>query len=292
MARYYTAIIDAIGGSEMHLCTCSLGGRDPRVIFTDELMQSLRAWLEEAKQLAADDRMVSARLRKVDASQEYAERFLEYLRLRERALAETPGQRRYELALEALRAIETLYGEIATDRRKWEGICHPGSYHWRGELDRARKLANPPPAPVGRKLRDLPTRWRFALDSQEVGVKQTWFALDFDDSAWTEINVGQYWEDQGHPDYDGVAWYRLAVALTEADLAQPLLIGFEGVDAEAWVYLNGREIGRHDGWDEPFAVLVPADAARVGDRTLIAVRVRDGSAKGGIYGKVSLARPQ
>jgi hypothetical protein len=292
MARYYTALIDAIGGSKEHMCLCSLVGHDPRLIFTEELMADLREWLTQAQALAADDRMVTARLRKVAASQEYAERFIEYLNLRDVALAEPPGQKRHELAVQALEAIESLHDEIAADRRKWEGISGPGSYHWRYDLRSARKLAEPPPLPVGEKLRDLPLKWRFALDPEGVGVGEEWFAADFDDAGWAELNVGQYWEAQGHADYDGIAWYRLAVELTEADLAEPLLIGFEGVDAEAWVYLNGREIGRHDGWDEPFAVRVPADVGLAGAENLIAVRVFDSSNNGGIYGRITLARPK
>ncbi|MGC9316699.1 MAG: sugar-binding domain-containing protein, partial [Armatimonadota bacterium] len=133
-------------------------------------------------------------------------------------------------------------------------------------------------------------QWRFALDPENLGVEQQWFAPDFDDSDWARIRVGDYWERQGYEDYDGIAWYRLPVEITEDDVAEPLLLGFGGVDAAARVYLNGEEIGEHDGWDEPFAVEVPRDLVRVGEQNLIAVRVSDTSANGGIYGTVSLAR--
>lgn len=293
MAAYYTALIEAIGGTQQHMCLCSLGGHDPRLIFTPALMADLRARLDKAQELAAGDRLVSARLRKIAASQEYAERFIAYLDLRDRALQAAPGAERTALAREALHAIEALHDEIGADPRKWEGVSSTGSYHWNTDLRAARVLAQAaPPLPVGERLRELPLQWRFALDPERIGIDQRWFAPEFDDSGWTTINVGQYWEDQGHAQYDGVAWYRLSVEFTAAELAEPLLLGFEGVDAEAIVYLNGQEIGRHAQWDAPFALRVPADVARAGAPNLLAVRVLDTSSKGGIYGKVVLARPR
>ena len=295
MAKYYTTVIRTLGDTDTHACTCSFG-RKGREVFTDELLAELRGLLEEGKRLAQDDRLVSARLRKVDTSQEWAERFARYFDLRKAALELPPGEERHQAAVRALEHIEALCDEVTRDRRKWEGVAPSGTggdtRPWRPLLDQARKLAQPPPAPVGEKLRDLPLKWRFAVDREDVGIKQGWFAPDFDDSGWAEINAGQYWEDQGYKDYDGIAWYRLMVPITEADLAEPLLLGFEGVDAEAWVYLNGQEIGHHDGWDEPFAVKLSGDRVKAGEENLIAVRVKDGSAKGGMYGKVTLARPK
>ncbi len=126
---------------------------------------------------------------------------------------------------------------------------------------------------------------------RRAGERERWFAPDFDDSGWDTISVLDYWENQGYEDYDGVAWYRVQVEITEEDIAEPLLLGFHGADASATVYLNGTKIGEHDGWDEPFAVKVPRDMVRVGETNTIAVRVVDGSANGGLYGPVMLARP-
>ena len=290
MEDYLTTLIDAIHGTELHMCTCSLGGRDPRKVFTPELLTTLRASVEEAKRLAANDRLVSARLAKIDASQEYAERYTGYLDERDAMMAMRPGPERHAAAVAALATIEGLYNEIATDRRTWDGICTTGAYHWKYVLKRAREMAGPPPAPVGETVCDLPTQWRFALDRDDVGVAQQWFAPDYDDTGWAEISVLDYWENQGYAEYDGVAWYRVSVEIAEDDLAQPLMLAFAGVDAGATVYLNGTKIGTHDGWDEPFSIELPGDAVRVGEMNVIAVRVTDGSANGGFYGPVRLAR--
>ena len=76
-------------------------------------------------------------------------------------------------------------------------------------------------------------------------------------------------------------------------LEGPLALAFAGVDAQATVYLGGRKIGEHDGWDRPFMVALPAaKAGRLGPgKHSIAVRVFDSSAKGGMYGEVKLVRP-
>ncbi len=125
-----------------------------------------------------------------------------------------------------------------------------------------------------------------------MGLAEGWFATDFDDARWATIEVGRHWERQGYEGFDGIAWYRLAVEITAEDVAAPLLLAFGGVDSDARVFLNGREVGRHEGWDEPFAIELPRDQVRVGEPNLIAVRVRDTGADGGIYGTVSLGRPR
>ena len=145
---------------------------------------------------------------------------------------------------------------------------------------------------TGKKLRDLPSTWRFALDREDAGVEEEWFATACDDVHWAQIEVGRHWEDQGYPGYDGVAWYRKTIALTKDDLSAPLTLAFAGVDAETWVYVNGQLIGHHQGWDTPFAFDLPTEGVKPGRTIVIAVRVLDNSNKGGIYGGVSLYRPK
>ena len=129
---------------------------------------------------------------------------------------------------------------------------------------------------------ELPPAWRFRLDPDDEGEAQGWYAPGFDDAAWQDIAVARTWESQGH-DYDGYAWYRVSFSVA----AQPkgaCRVYFGGVDARCWVYLNGARIGEHNGWDQPFAIDV-SEAVEAGTNVL-AVRVYDGSANGGIYEEV------
>ena len=74
---------------------------------------------------------------------------------------------------------------------------------------------------------------------------------------------------------------------------QQLRLVFEGVDAQAWVYVNGEQAGEQSSaatglppdelWDDPFAVVVSGAKLRYPDPNLLAVRVQAGPCNGGIY---------
>lgn len=52
----------------------------------------------------------------------------------------------------------------------------------------------------------------------------------------------------------GFAWFRKTLPARPVDPKKPLVLHFAGVDDNATVYLNGRELQKHRGWDEPFEV--------------------------------------
>jgi hypothetical protein len=87
------------------------------------------------------------------------------------------------------------------------------------------------------------------------------------------IEVPGLWEAQGHLELDGVAWYRLRFHLDLTDGWWTLRFG--AVMDVAEVYLNGRQIGRHEHPFTPFA-LPATGALRVGENVL-EVRVTDPS---------------
>jgi hypothetical protein len=106
----------------------------------------------------------------------------------------------------------------------------------------------------------------------------------FDDKSWASLRAGY-----GHQPEIGVrecAWFRTEFNL---DKVEPdLMLLFEGVDDNAWVWLNGRKIGEHFGWDEPF-ILPAAKAAKEG-RNVLVVGVENRDGPGGIYAPVRLVR--
>ena len=141
------------------------------------------------------------------------------------------------------------------------------------------------------ELPTVPDMWRFATDPEDVGRAQGWFKPDFDDSAWTPIKIGQGWEKAGF-EYDGVAWYRVQLALPEVPEGKRLLLHFGAVDEQAWVWVNGEFAGEHahgeGGWQDPFDIDITAQA-KPGAANLVAVRVHDSTLQGGIWRPVSLA---
>ena len=76
---------------------------------------------------------------------------------------------------------------------------------------------------------------------------------------------------------------------------------FAGVDEQAWVYLNGKQIGEHSEksekkaftalYDEPFIVEVPVDQLKAGAENVLHVRVHNQAGAGGIWRPVHALEP-
>lgn len=133
--------------------------------------------------------------------------------------------------------------------------------------------------------------WRF-----KKGDSEKWLDPSLNDGNWDQIFVPGYWESQGYPEYDGVAWYRLHVRLP-ANLPDKKLILLLGkIDDLDEVYVNGEEIG-HTGrirsnprrsdldgeYQEYRAYTIRDGLMKANSDNVIAVRVYDGMGGGGIY---------
>jgi len=128
--------------------------------------------------------------------------------------------------------------------------------------------------------------WKFQIDVSQSGHLSEWFQRSFDDSKWESIAIEDHWENQGHANYDGVAWYRYSFELpTKPDIDGADLV-FEGVDESAWVWVNGEYVGAHDigpeGWNKQFAADAN-DSLKWGEKNQITVRVLDRAQGGGIW---------
>ena len=141
----------------------------------------------------------------------------------------------------------------------------------------------------------VPDVWRFRLDPDNRGETAKWFAAEASDDSWQDIRIGEFWEMQGHPDYNGLAWYRLRLAIPEAARDRKLLLYFGAADESAHVWINGRKAGHHDigdaGWDRRFTIDI-TKFARPGEDNLIAVRVGDAMQMGGLWKSVKLVSPK
>lgn len=137
---------------------------------------------------------------------------------------------------------------------------------------------------------DLPKTWKFRQDPNDVGLAEKWCAAGVADADWQQINIGEWWEPQGIH-YDGIAWYRVRFQVPESAEGRKLALSFGAVDESAWVYLNGKEIGKSDlgelGWDKRFEIALPADVTSDAENVL-AVRVWDRTAYGGIWKSIKL----
>lgn len=100
---------------------------------------------------------------------------------------------------------------------------------------------------------------------------------------WRNIRTGECWERQGLP-YDGCAWYRKKMRIPAGWDKPVLRIG--AADEQAWVFCNGKYLGHHNGWNEPFQMIL--DNAEGGREAEIAVMVYDSMDMGGIWRSVTL----
>ncbi len=100
---------------------------------------------------------------------------------------------------------------------------------------------------------------------------------------WRDIRTGACWEPQGLP-YDGCAWYRKNIRIPKGMKTPVLRIG--AADEEAWVFCNGKYLGYHNGWLEPFQFAL--DNVTEGETAEIAIHVYDHTQAGGIWRSVTL----
>ena len=135
----------------------------------------------------------------------------------------------------------------------------------------------------------------------KTGDSTVWKDPSYDDKAWETQQLGKIWQEQGHPDYHGYAWYRIHVIIPSSlrdkgfwkDSLRIFLAHVNDVDE---TYLNGIRIGHIGSFpDEPRGYLSKWPAEReynlaINDpaiewdqENVIAIRVFDGGGTGGIF---------
>jgi beta-galactosidase len=130
------------------------------------------------------------------------------------------------------------------------------------------------------------TRWRWVADDagQTDSGKMADPALDTSLGDWKDATTGQ----DTFNGRVGFAWFR--TILPESAVSGRTL-HFDGVDDNATVYLNGRRLTTHEGWDDPFDVdLTPA--WKPGGPNVLAVLVENTAGVGGITMPVFLENQQ
>jgi sialate O-acetylesterase len=138
---------------------------------------------------------------------------------------------------------------------------------------------------------DLTGNWKF-----HTGDDSLWSRSSLDDADWESIIVPGQWESQGHPDYDGYAWYRLKTTIPRQLSGEKLILNMGAVDDADEVYFNGVRIGRtgyfpaekygkdnEKFYNQERIYTLPSNLVRWGSENTLAVRVYDVWGEGGIY---------
>ncbi len=132
-------------------------------------------------------------------------------------------------------------------------------------------LAGDPSPPATARVRSLDGNdWLLATDAKNVGRAEKWFEAPRPGAARVEVP----WIIQdAFPGYHGVVWYWREFAAARHPRGDGRwILRFWAVDYRADVWLNGREVGSHEGGEGMFELDV-TDAIRPGGKNLLAVRV-------------------
>ncbi|MGC1375138.1 MAG: sugar-binding domain-containing protein [Anaerolineales bacterium] len=114
-------------------------------------------------------------------------------------------------------------------------------------------------------INSLSGNWRYSIDDKAD------FALPgFDDSAWATMSIPRNWF-LGGLDHHGVVWFRYGFEYRPSAERPFCDLHFDGVDYFCDVYLNGKLLGQHEGYFDPFAF--DATEALTPGKNVLAVRV-------------------
>lgn len=151
----------------------------------------------------------------------------------------------------------------------------------------------------GRQKWSLNGKWRAIVDRYEggsFGFRPVWkeseplkpsdrIEHDFDSSPTLMVPGDWNSQDAQLFNYEGKIWYRRTFEIPDDAKGKRLFVYFEGANYHAAVYLNSRELGKHEGGFTPFDFEI-TDQVRPGNNTLV-VGVSNTRWGDGIPGKVT-----
>ena len=137
------------------------------------------------------------------------------------------------------------------------------------------------------KTIDLSENWKFSPDTQNVGMSEKWYAVDFDDSNWDTLNAGVRWEDQGYPDLDGTAWYRKSILIPADWKGKTVWMKFRGVNDAYTLFVNGVSVDTfgmaHHSYAGRPSIVDVTKQIEYGKPNVIAIKVVDWGNSGGLW---------
>ncbi len=99
--------------------------------------------------------------------------------------------------------------------------------------------------------------WYFRQDAANQGLTQH-FERQTSLDGWSPVTVPNAWnatDESDQSDRGSIGWYRKDFTLPTAPRATTWKFRFESINYRARIYLNGREIARHEGAFLPFEVV-------------------------------------
>ncbi len=124
-----------------------------------------------------------------------------------------------------------------------------------------------------RSLNDLSGIWNFKKDPENIGIKKMWFNGLSDTRS---IAVPGSWNEQftDSRDYLDVVWYETETFVPQDWSKEEIWIRFGSVNYHATVWVNGQQLGIHEGGHLPFA-FETSQVIKPGTKNSIVVRVEN-----------------
>ena len=134
-----------------------------------------------------------------------------------------------------------------------------------------------------------------------TGDNPAWSGIDYNDSAWKDIKVGEVWQRQGFPGYHGLAWYRIHVIIpsslkNNASWQDSLRLYLAHVNDVDETFLNGVKVGQIGRFPDEaggyaskwpsirqYHIAATNPVIKWDKENIIAIRVYDGGGTGGIF---------
>ncbi len=139
---------------------------------------------------------------------------------------------------------------------------------------------------------NLNGKWKFS-----VGDKKEWSEPDFDDTKWSLITAPRDFEQQGYLGYNGYAWYRKTIEISDSAADGKYFFICDHIDDVDQTFFNGTLIGGEGtfppeyetAWAKQRLYEIPSELIKKGQKNVIAIRVYDNHDRGGItFGKIGI----
>lgn len=185
---------------------------------------------------------------------------------------------------------------------------------YRSSYEQKRVKADQLVSIEGRSLESLNGKFHFTPDPYESCLRARWFEektesekglplpLDADFDVWPLMNVPGCWNTERSDlyYYENMGLYYKGFTYKSEQEGERVFLHFEGSAYRTYVFLNGKQVGMHDGASTPFSMeitsylqkqnrlIIAVDASRSKDR--VPMDNTDWFNYGGIYRDVMLIR--
>lgn len=124
----------------------------------------------------------------------------------------------------------------------------------------------------GRLVWNFNAGWRFHL-GDVTGAE----AVNYDDKAWEVVSTPHSVqlmpaEASGCRNYQGIAWYRKHFTLPKETQGRDVTLHFEAIMGKQTIYVNGREVMKHEGGYLPITLNLTALGCTAGNDIIVAIK--------------------